>query len=215
MKKNIVVFVAHSDDEVLGAGGAIAKYSQEGYKVHTIICSLGESSHPHLKPEVIQKIRRQEAERADRILGGAGVTFLGLKEGNFLGLSDKQFSALVNRFKRLKPERVFTHDASDSHPDHRAVNELTVKIRRKVGFELYTFHVWTIINRRQGKTPMLCLDITDVFSKKIAALHQFRSQINPLSYAQFNNVLYLGVYVRAILAGLRLGKRYGEVFHKL
>lgn len=216
MAKHIVIFVAHSDDEVLGAGGVIAKYSQQGYKVHTIICSYGEASHPHLKPEVIQKTRVQEAERADKVLGGAGVKFLGLTEGKFLEeIEGKKFTWLVNRLKRLKPEKVFSHDICDAHPDHRAVNQIIIRARKKTSFELYTFHIWTFINRQQGKTPMLYEDISSVFKKKIIALHIFKSQISPFSHSQLNNLVYLGVYVKAVLGGIRIRKRYAEVFHKI
>lgn len=214
--KTIVVLVAHSDDEVIGCGGTIAHYAKKGYSVHTIICSFGEFSHPHLKPEVIKKTRVKEAKKADRILGGSGVSFLGLREGKFLeDAKGRVFDNLVERINELDPEKVFTHDSSDSHPDHRAVSELAAKLRKKCSFELYSFHVWTIINRNQGKTPLLVVDISDEFSKKIKALHVFKSQINPFGAQQLNNILYLAVYVKAFLGGLKIGSRYAEVFHKL
>lgn len=217
-KKSIVVFVAHSDDEVLGCGGTIAHYAKKGYEVHTIICSFGESSHPHLKPEVIKKIRVQEAQKADKILGGSGVRFLGLSEGKFEEELKKNkrrlHNNLVARLIELQPEKVFTHDKNDSHPDHRAVYRIAQALKKKVFFEMYTFHIWTIINREQGRTPLLCIDISDEFSQKIDALHVFKSQINIFSHAQLNNILYLGVYIKAFLAGRKIGVRYAEGFHK-
>ena len=36
-KETIIVFSAHSDDFVIGAGGTIAKYTQEGKKVIAIV----------------------------------------------------------------------------------------------------------------------------------------------------------------------------------
>lgn len=218
-QKNIIVFVAHSDDEVLGCGGTIAHYAKKGYTVHTIICSFGELSHPHLKPEVIRKTRVIEAQKADVILGGSGVSFLGLKEGKFLLGMEKNkkhlLKNLIKRFEELKPEKVFTHDNSDSHPDHRATHEIVQLVRKKISFELYTFHIWTIINRRQGKTPLLCVDISEEFSKKLQALHIFRSQISVFGMQQLNNILYIGTYVKAFHGGRKIGKRYAEVFHKL
>ena len=217
-KKTVVVFVAHSDDEVIGCGGTIAHYAKKGYAVHTIICSFGESSHPHLKQEVIRTTRVREAQKADKILGGAGVRFLGMKEGRFHEEITKNkkrlLKNLVARFEELQPEKVFTHDKNDSHPDHRAVYEIAQTIRKKTFFDMYTFHIWTIINREQGKTPLLSIDISREFSKKIDALHVFKSQINLFSHAQLNNVLYLGVYIKAFFAGKRIGVKYAEVFHK-
>ena len=217
-KKNIIVFVAHSDDEVIGCGGTIAYYANKGYDVHTIICSFGESSHPHLKKEVIRTTRVKEAQKADKILGGTGVRFIGLTEGRFIEEVNKDkkrlFKNLVRRFKELQPEKVFTHDKNDTHPDHRAVYEIAQQIRKQTAFDMYTFHIWTIINKEQGKTPLLSIDISNEFSKKIDALHVFKSQINLFSHAQLNNVLYLGVYLKAFFAGRRIKTRYAEVFHK-
>lgn len=218
-KPTILVFVAHSDDEVLGCGGTIAKYAKKGYDVHTIICSFGESSHPHLKPEIIRKTRVQEAKRADTILGGNGVQFLGLREGNFLKDIEKGslFKNLVKRIKELKPERILTHDPHDSHPDHQAVHKIVLRIAKKLPqkTEIYTFHIWTIFNRQRTKTPLWYVDVTDEFRQKIRALHAFPSQISMLSYTQANNFLYVLTYLKAFVAGLRKGVRYAEVFHKI
>jgi len=53
-KESILVFSAHSDDFVIGAGGTIAKYVREGKKVQAIVFTYGEKSHPWLKGEVVQ-----------------------------------------------------------------------------------------------------------------------------------------------------------------
>ncbi|MEK6845367.1 MAG: PIG-L family deacetylase, partial [Nanoarchaeota archaeon] len=42
--ETVVVFGAHSDDFVIGAGGTIAKYQQEGKKILAVVFSYGESS---------------------------------------------------------------------------------------------------------------------------------------------------------------------------
>jgi len=44
--ETILVFSAHSDDFVIGAGGTIAKYTEEGKKVIAVVFSYGERSHP-------------------------------------------------------------------------------------------------------------------------------------------------------------------------
>ena len=49
----MLVVCAHPDDNILGAGGTIAKYSSEGKKVITVIASYGESGNPWLKENVI------------------------------------------------------------------------------------------------------------------------------------------------------------------
>jgi LmbE family N-acetylglucosaminyl deacetylase len=215
--RNILIFVAHSDDQVLGPGGTIASFAKEGYAVYTIICSFGEFSHPHLKPEVIRKTRVQEAQRADKILGGAGVSFLGLIEGKFEESiakdGDRLMKNLGKRLKELKPERIFYHDPADTHPDHMAAARiLRESLRRsRIKTELYTFALY----RPRGKRPLFFVDTTDTFKLKIQALHEFRSQIGLFTHAWINNLLYAGVYLRSFFAGRKMGVRYAESFQKV
>ncbi|MDO8660733.1 MAG: PIG-L family deacetylase, partial [Candidatus Woesearchaeota archaeon] len=84
MPQTILTICAHNDDQIVGAGGTLAKYAAEGKRIRTVICSFGESSHPHLKREIIVERRVKESLRADKILGGSGVAYFGLAEGKFL-----------------------------------------------------------------------------------------------------------------------------------
>ena len=40
-KKNILVVASHPDDEILGCGGSIDKFSKLGYKIYTLILGSG------------------------------------------------------------------------------------------------------------------------------------------------------------------------------
>ena len=41
---NILIIAAHPDDEVLGCGGSIAKWTKEGKNVHVLIMAEGATS---------------------------------------------------------------------------------------------------------------------------------------------------------------------------
>ena len=80
--KLLAVF-AHPDDESMGMGGTLAKYSAEGIETHLVCASRGErgwfgdeGSNPGL--EGLGKIRTQELENC--------VKELGMKEFHFLDL---------------------------------------------------------------------------------------------------------------------------------
>ena len=49
-KKNILVIASHPDDEILGCGGSIDKYSKLGYRINTLILGSGIDSR-NLKKE--------------------------------------------------------------------------------------------------------------------------------------------------------------------
>ena len=44
IKRSILCFIAHPDDEALGIGGSIIKHVEQGDEVNVVIFSLGEAS---------------------------------------------------------------------------------------------------------------------------------------------------------------------------
>ena len=81
----IIVFAPHNDDEVLGVGGTIAKYSASGNEVFICEATKGKS-------EEIVKMIRSEALEAHKILG--------VKETIFLDLPVYALGNTFNRYKR-------------------------------------------------------------------------------------------------------------------
>jgi LmbE family N-acetylglucosaminyl deacetylase len=212
-KGTILAICAHNDDQLIGAGGTLAKYAAEGWRVRTLICSFGESSHPHLKGPVIAATRAQEALAADRILGGAGIEFLGLTEGRFpLQFREKGTSQKLLRIIRAeRPAKIFTNAPDDYHPDHRAVGRLVRDLvgKHRIPTEVYTFDIWNIIKFGDRNLPLLVVDVTRTFPVKIQALFAHESQKLTIL-----NLLW-SIYLKAWLAGIRTGSRYAEVFYRV
>jgi LmbE family N-acetylglucosaminyl deacetylase len=221
-KGSILVICAHSDDQVIGCGGTIAKYAKDGYDVHTLILSFGESVKPHIRREVITKMRVKESQRAQKILGGKSVRFLGLKELHFEDdFRRRNIQQNFNKIIReLDPVKIFTHSSDDAHPDHRVTLKLVLRAYKQLhlGCELYAFEVWHIFNLKKRKKPKLFIDISLTFPKKIEALKAFKSQINLsnfYNYLVLNNFFFFIVYIKDFLNGLKNSTRYAEVFYKL
>lgn len=214
----ILVFAPHNDDHALAMGGTMAKHYKAGDEIYTFIGSYGEMSHPHLKPEIIRKTRVKEAQRCDKVLGGSGrVQFLGLKENKFLeDFERKNFqSTLGKKIKKLKPNRVYIPAGNDTHPDHKAFSKLIETMIRTntPKAELYAYYVYP--NMHHLKVPRLHIDISEVYSKKLSAVHEFQSQIRVFTYAITNNLAYLYQMARNWLSGFVRGTRFVEVFYRL
>ena len=212
----VMCICAHSDDQIFGPGGTLAKYAREGKKVFTIILSYGEMSHPHFKEEVIIKTRVDESKKADRVLGGDGVIFLGLKEGKFVADAHERgmIQKLAALIKLHHPEKILTHASDDPHPDHRAAFRLV-----KESYELseqscpvYTFDVWTPFSTKKRDAPKLVVDVSDQYSKKLKAISCFRSQLGVLQF--LNWYVYARMLIANSFAGLRRGYRFAEVFYR-
>lgn len=212
-KERILVICAHNDDQVIGIGGTIAKYAKKGKAVKTIIFSFGVLSHPHLKPEIITKTRVRESLHSDKILGGKGITYLGLREGKFSQeIEEKGIKGVIKKIiKKEKPGKIFTHSINDAHPDHRAVHRFVKKLTKEINYKggLYSFGVWSPVRIRGRIAPKLVVDVTDTFKTKIKAIKANKSQRMTIFSLLWN------VYLKAILNGWSNNCRYAEVFYKL
>ena len=215
-KKNIFIIGAHPDDEIFGAGGTIAKYSSQGKKVFSIIMSYGEASHPWLKRKIIVKTRVKEALKAERMVGVYKSFFFGLKEGSF-DISAKRRDVrerLKTLIEKFKPYMILTHSVDDWHPDHVATVKLVLDVypmlKQSVNPQIYCFdNIWSPISFKKSNYAKLFVDITPFFNKKLKALKCFKSQKSTMIS------LYWSVYVRAFLNGLKIRKRYAEIFYRI
>lgn len=214
-KETVIVFSSHSDDFVLGAGGTIANYVQQGKEVIAIIFSYGEKSHPWLKEKFIQNLRIKETIQAGKVLG-CKTLFFNLDELNFY--EDYQKKKLEHELLAIllkkKPVKIFTHSSEDPHPDHRAVHKITLELYQKVQSdqekpEIYTYAIWNPVSFRTSY-PSLYSNITKNFSLKFQALKQFKSQ-------KFNAIypLFIPLLFKSIKDGLKIRAIFGERFFRI
>ena len=211
--ESVLVFCAHNDDHVIGAGGTLAKYAKEGTQVITVIFSYGESTHPWLKQEEAIKMRVNESHKAEGIIGGEKLYYLGLKEGKFNEeINQKKRKTRIRRLINIiKPIKIFTHSRDDPHPDHRAVYNVVTEIMDKLKYkcDIYSFDIWNPLNIRHRNHPKLVVDVTKTFNLKIKAIKLHESQWLALL------TMLPATYIRGLLNGLDQGMKYAEVFVKL
>lgn len=212
-KETIMVFCAHPDDEVIGPGGTIAKYTKEGKDVITVIFSYGESSHLWMKKRYTITTRVAEAKKAGKIIGTKRTIFLGLRDGMLMkDIKNKKTGDMIeNLIKKYKPSRIFTHSHDDMiFMDHKAVSNIMTKILGKIKYtgDVYIFDIWNLTTLRRRNRPKMVVDISDTFRTKMKALACFTSQsfviteLKPL------------IYARAIKNGLASGVKFAEKFYK-
>ncbi|MBU4502909.1 MAG: PIG-L family deacetylase [Nanoarchaeota archaeon] len=205
----ILCIVAHPDDEIVGMGGTILKYLDESKKVITIIFSYGEKSHPHLKEKIIKKTREGETKKLDELLKRKSI-FLGLTEGKITQEAEekKVRGKLAKLIQKYKPAKIFTHNANDPHPDHRAVHQVVKDVVENIKYKrsFLTFEVWNITNEN---APVVYVDISDYFKKKLELMKIYESQ------KHFIYILLLPIILRAWNYGRKNNCKYAERFYKL
>ncbi len=128
----VLVITAHPDDADVHAGGAVARWVDEGHEVHYLLFTSGDKGHgdPAITPDELIALRRGEQRAAAAILGVPGLTFLDYEDGG-LSLAGPDLVGTVTRLIRAEqPDLVLTHDPFmgppryadyQLHPDHRAL----------------------------------------------------------------------------------------------
>ncbi len=212
-KETVMIICAHPDDEVLGAGGTIAKYHSEGKKVVAVIFSYGESSHWWLQKKYTIEMRVKECKDAGNILGTDDTIFLGLKDFDLKNEieDEKNIDLLQKVVMRYFPEKIFTHSPDDIiYSDHKAVWDAVEKVLNRMHYrgDVYTFNIWGQ-DVRVSKNPKLFVDISDTFNLKKKALKCFKSQ------HMYIFQLIMGSYWRAFRLGRMNKTKYAEVFTKI
>lgn len=213
--KNIFAFCAHSDDQILGAGGTLAKLSEEGYDVYVIILSHGENANPLTKTKFTIKTRRDESLKANEIIKAKDLFYFNLSEGKFLleyKLTDT-FSKLVKIFREYKPIKIFTHSPDDVHIDHCNTLAILLDIIKKIDEDykpdVFSFDVWNFFNLKSNSYPVVYINISKQIRKKSQAISCFKSQkISMVS-------LLAKIYIEMIFNGMRIGTFFAEKFYKV
>jgi len=210
-KETIIVFSAHTDDYVIGAGGSIGKYVREGKKVIAVVFSFGEKGYFWMKEHLIKKAGAKESVEASTLLGCETV-FLHLRDQHIAADYKKKKieKKLLTLLNKQKPTKIFTHSSEDPHPDHRAVHHATIAMYEKLRHkpEVYTYSVWNPVSIKT-LFPALYVDVTKTFKIKMKALKTFESQKIHIAYP-----VILLVF-RAIKDGFRVKGWLGEHFFKI
>ena len=133
MTKKLLVSFAHPDDESMGMGGTLAKYTAQGVDVYCLCATRGErgwfgpeEQNPGLK--ALGQIRTKELESAVSELGMTGLDFLGYLDGE-VDQADPQeiIGKIVTHIRSIRPQVVVTFppDGNYGHPDHIAIGQFT------------------------------------------------------------------------------------------
>lgn len=183
--KVVLVFVAHQDDETIGCGGTIAKWSQAGASVHVCFMTDGATGYQQgsgLESE-ITSIRMIEAHRACSILGVKTVTTLGLPCQEIAN-NKQTFHKVIQKIREVQPNIVITHSQICKHRDHKItssiVEESCWKSTEDILEELGTTHNVDLLLQCEildpFENPDFVVDITHHYDAKCEAMAVYTSQ---------------------------------------
>lgn len=133
MTLKLLVALAHPDDESMGMGGTLAKYSAQGVETYYVCASRGErgwcgpeDQYPGL--QALGQLRENELRAAIKELGMTGLYFLDYIDGDVDRADPNEaVGKIVSHIRRIQPQVVVTFppDGNYGHPDHIVMGQFT------------------------------------------------------------------------------------------
>ena len=213
--KRVMLLAAHSDDDVLGCGGTLAKHSNFGDLIKIVYMTNGVGARTNSRKAIA---RRQVSTRN-------ACAKIGVSEFKFLDYPDNKMDSVPllevvksveSEIKSFCPDIVYTHHSSDLNVDHKTVYQATITAVRplpeQMVSEIRTYEVpssteWSFDSAATFK-PNLFVDIADYLRCKIEAFEEYSDELrDPPHPRSIENIEAL-----ARVRGAQIGYKFAEAF---
>jgi LmbE family N-acetylglucosaminyl deacetylase len=192
-----MVVVAHPDDAEIQCGGTTARLVRQGTVVSYVLCTSGNrgTNDPAITSDQLTTLRETEQRAAAARLGVSDITFLRFDDGDLAYNVQPLRRELTRLIRQQRPEIIVTHDPFAGltryevcylHPDHRATGQAVFEAAFFCagGHLFYPDQIAAGLSPHQiaalylvmSDNPDGCVDISDTFASKVAAIQAHHSQ---------------------------------------
>jgi N-acetylglucosamine malate deacetylase 1 len=189
----VAIIAAHPDDEVLGCGGTIARYSSQGDQVHTLFLADGVSSREKTS-ELASEVRLESANRAAEILCTHPPLTLALPDNKLDTVPLLEVVKGIEAFLSVvRPTVIFTHHGGDLNVDHRVAHQATLTAARPLpGNNIQEIYSFETVSSTEWSTPSIghpfvpnhFVEVTEFIAQKEKALKQYEEEMRPYPHAR-------------------------------
>jgi LmbE family N-acetylglucosaminyl deacetylase len=211
----VLVMVAHPDDEVLGAGGTMARHAARGDAVHVAFLTDGVGARGD--NNAATEYRAAAARKANAFLGARTPRFLGFADNRLdtLACLDvvKAIEALIDE---INPDTIYTHHGGDLNIDHVICHRAVMtacrplpgcRVRRILAMEIVSSTEWAP-NTALFFNPTLFIDISERMTAKRHALEAYAEEMRAFPHARS----FEGIEALARWRGASAGLAAAEAF---
>ncbi len=179
----VLIIAPHPDDEVLGAGGTMARLADANVDVYVLVVTRGRP--PQFSQEQIERVRK-EALAAHALLGVKNTIFLDHPAANLDQTAHAELNRSIGAVVRdLRPATMLLPFVGDIHLDHQLVFQSALVAARPHGpiyprrllcYETLSETNWNAPHVTPGFTPNLFVDVSATLERKLNAMSAFSSQ---------------------------------------
>ncbi len=226
--KKIHIIAAHTDDEVLGAGGTASELIKKGYEIYITILGKpieGKYNLKKTKKEIEEikkktKIVEESIKKVKKIIGIKKISVHNLPNCQYDSIKQLQITQLIEKdMREFDASIILTHHPGDSNTDHGMVFKSAViatrslpnsKISKVLLFEIPSS---TTYNRTDNQfKPDTYIEISEKsLNKKIQAMEAYSTESAKYPHPRSKEALK----ALAMLRGSEAGIKYAEAFQTL
>jgi len=213
----VLVVAPHPDDEVLGCGGTIKKYTNRGDQVY--LCIATKAYTPDWTEEFIAN-RKEEIESAVKTLGISKLFLLDFPTVKLDTIPQKEINDSISKVvKEINPEVVFIPFGGDINKDHKLVFEASlVALRPNLESSVKKVYCYEVLSETEWAKPAQKIedvfmpnyyeDISDYLEDKIKAMECYKSEVRDYPHPRSLE----GIKILAQKRGLESGLKLSEAF---
>jgi LmbE family N-acetylglucosaminyl deacetylase len=211
----ILIIAPHPDDEILGAGGTIAKLCNAGKEVH--VCVVTSGRPPLFDSKQAKKVQTETA-KAHSFLGVTKTHWLGLPAAELTETANRELNAAIGKLvSEITPDVLIIPHVGDIHIDHQLVHLAAMVSARPhqdkfpsiiLSYETLSETNWNTPGATPAFIPNVFVDISDFLDQKLTAFAMFESQAKAPPHERSTNALN----ALATLRGATVHKMAAEGF---
>ena len=217
MKKKILILSPHADDEILGCGGFISKYSRQNYNINVLILTNAHIGAPEIYSlREIQKIRN-EAKLANNLIGTKKLYFEDLPALNLINYPIYKISNIISKYiNNINPEIILIPSINDIHDDHKIIFKAAKvstrfikksNLKKILSYEVLSETEWNEREKAFSPNYYVNLDESDI-NNKVKAVEKYKSQIKKSPHPRSIE----GIINQSKVRGSNVFMKYAEAF---
>ncbi len=186
MKKKVLILSPHADDEILGCGGFISKFSRQNYYINVLILTNANKGAPEIyTPKEIKRLRK-EAKTANKFVGTKRLFFENLPAINLNNYPLYKITNIIDKYiAEINPEVVLIPCANDIHDDHKIIFKAAKvsmrpnkkrNLKKILSYEVLSETEWNENGKSFNPNYFVHLKKTDI-NNKVKSFLKYKSQV--------------------------------------